>query len=234
LPKEDDNRNQPPVEQDVEGTAANEEDHAPGDDHTPPERTSRSMISQVKVWFKGLSRVKTLIVGLGGVAGALVAIYSLATLLFPALQPTPPSLVAKATLSNPEVIPNVTLGEYIQQSTIVTEKNVASSLSDEQRQRLGSIIYFDVELRGYEGQRCDLRWSIYDADTKQPISGLTQQPAWPTAILVAHHQVSKSQWETWVPFPREGHGPFLVRLEIYTNVGEQEVRLDATEVTIGT
>jgi hypothetical protein len=134
------------------------------------------------------------------------------------------------------VTPNVTLGEYLQQLEQQDRliKDSANSVSDEQRQRLGNIISFDVELKGFEGQLCYLRWSISDADTKEPINGLTQQPAWPTAKLVAHHQTSKSEWETWVPFPEHSRGPFLVRLEIYTTVEEQEVRLDSTEVTIGT
>jgi hypothetical protein len=226
VPDVDDNRT--PVEHNIRGTAIN------GDEQAPPEEPSHpkmwQLIGRLKDQYQKVGWVTKLLVS---AAGALATTLSIVAFFFPALQPTPPSSEAKANLSSPQVFPNVTLGEYIRQSRMPM-KGAASSLSDEERQRLGNIVYFDVELKGFDGQLCYLRWSVYDADTKQPISGLTQQPAWPTTKLVAHHQKSKSRWETWVPMPREGRGPFLVNLEIYTNVGKQQVRLDATQVTIGT
>jgi hypothetical protein len=215
------------VEQSTERTAVN------GKDHAPLRRSWRERISQLKLWYARLSRVWKWIGGAVAFLGTLLALLSYP---FPGLQPAPPSLEATATVSNPEVISTATLGEYLQQVDMPNKDsvNLASRVSDEQRQRLGSIIRFDVELKGFEDRVCYLTWSIYDADTRQPISGLTQQPAWPTARLVAQHRVSKSERETWVPFPEHSRGPFLVRLELYTTIEEQEVILDSTEVTLGT
>lgn len=183
-----------------------------------------------------IGRVKGWILTLGAMAGALAAVYGLAIALFPTLQPTQPSMEATATLSNLKVEPNITLGEYLGRPGVPAQavEDATDRLSEEQRERAGSIVYFDVELRGFEGEPCFLRWSVYDAKSRKPVTGLTGQSAWPSDKIVPNHQVSRAVKETWVPFPQNGRGPFLIDLELYTIIDESEARLDSEEVTTDT
>lgn len=180
-------------------------------------------------------RAKRWILAAGAVAGALATMVGLVFVLFPALQPPKTSAEATATLSNLEVDHNITLEDYLRRPGVPARAvaDAASRLSQEQYERAGSIVYFDVELRGFEEERCFLRWSVYDAESNKPVAGLIGQSAWPSDIIVSHHQVSRAVKETWVPFPRDGEGAYLVDLELYTTVDEDEVRLDSEEVTTG-
>ena len=110
----------------------------------------------------------------------------------------------------------------------------ASEVSEERRQSLGNIIRFDIELKGFVGDKVSLRWSVFDADTGKPVDGLTEQPAWPQNYVLPGHDVSKAQHETWVPFPRNGKGTYSVTLEAYATLQGSEVRVDSEEVKVST
>jgi hypothetical protein len=110
----------------------------------------------------------------------------------------------------------------------------ASELSQEQRQSLGSIIRFDLELKGFAGKLVSLKWSIFDAATGKPVEDLTEQPAWPQNHVRPQHNVSKNQFETWVPFPQNNEGTFVVGLEVYSTIEGSQVRMDSEEVKVTT
>jgi hypothetical protein len=207
---------------------------------TPSGGDHRSSKSKVGAWFGKLSgpkKVATVIVavatGVAAIGSAVSMMFTGAAWLFPSIKPPPPSVESEANLSNLEVVPNVTLGEYFQWPGMPA-KDVASRLSEEQLQRLGSIIYFDVELKGFAGERLALKWSVFDADTTRPIRGLTNQGAWPSNFVRPQHDVSRRQLETWVPFPQNGRGAFLVRLDVYATLDGGEALLDSEEVEVST
>ncbi len=189
----------------------------------------------VKAWIQGIGSANRWILGIGGVATALGAIFTLVFMLVPGLKPEP-SPGGKATLSDPRVVPNVTLREYLQRPGVPGKavEDAASRSSEEELERVGSIIYYDVELVGLKGEDCYVRWSVYDANTGEPIEGLIDQRAWPVDLIRPLSQDNKTRQETWVPFPQYSQGPFLVSVELYTPVGETQVRRDSVEVTINT
>ena len=188
-----------------------------------------------KAWIERIGRAKAWILGIGAVAGALTAILTFVFMLWPTLKPPEPSTEGRATLSNPQVFRDyVTLEEYLQrpERTELQVSELRNQRSEEQLERVGSIIYYDVELKGLKGQRCYLRWSVYEADTEQPIAGLVDRPAWPSAVIKSFSSDNRSRQETWVPYPQYSQGPFLVRLELYTGSNETQMRRDSAEVTI--
>jgi len=195
---------------------------------------------RIRGWFGNLSRAKKTATVIVTVAGGLVTVgtaigmlFTGVSLLFPSVRPPPPSKEGGATLSNLDVIRTVTLGEYLRWPGMPA-KNQGTRVSQEERQRLGTIIRFDLELKGFAGKRVSLKWSVIDADTGRPVGGLTEQPAWPQNYVKPQHIDSKNQFETWVPFPRNNNGTFLVTLEVYATIEGNEMRMDAEEVTINT
>ena len=196
--------------------------------------------SGIKGWFRDLSRTKQIATVIVAVAGGFVTlgtaigmIFGAVAWFFPSVQPPPRSIEGGVTLSNLEVVPNVTLGEYLRWPGMPA--NVQEShVSEEQRQRVGTIIRFDIELKGFARERVSLKWSVFDADTGNPIRGRTEQPAWPSNYVAPQHDVSKTQRETWVPFPRNGKGAYSVTLEAYAVIEGSEIRLDSEEVKVNT
>lgn len=196
--------------------------------------------SGIKGWFRDLSRTRkiaTVIVtsagGLVTVGTAITMIFAAVAWLFPSIQPPPPSTEGGGTLSNLEVVSSVTLEEYLQYPGMPAKVR-ASELSQEQRQRLGNIIRFDLELKGFAGKRVSLKWSMFDAATGKPVDGLTEQPAWPQNYVRPQHNVSKNQFETWVPFPQNTEATFVVGLEVYSTIEGSQVRMDSEEVKVTT
>jgi hypothetical protein len=196
--------------------------------------------SGVRGWFRDLSRTRKIVTVILSVAGGLVTIgtaigmiFTVVAWLFPSVQTPPPATEGGATLSNLEVVRTVTLGEYLRWPGMPANVQ-GSQVSEERRRRLGNIIRFDLELRGLAGESVSLKWSVFDADTGKPVGGLTEQPAWPQNYVQPQHNVSRNQFETWVPFPRNDEGTFLVTLEVYATIEGSEVRLDAEEVKVST
>ena len=164
-------------------------------------------------------------------ATTLTTVVALIFILVPTLKPTEPSPVAGATLSISRVERDVTFGEYLQRPWVPNEGAVET---EEQLEMVGNVVYFDVELQGFAGKQAYARYTVYDADTGKPITGLTNRSAWPTDELLPRSQTSKAQDETWVPVPLDGSsGSYVVRIELYTILDEQQRRLASDEETIG-
>jgi hypothetical protein len=198
---------------------------------------NESQKAGIRAWFDNLNKgTKTIVAVAGGFVTLVTAIgmlYAAVVWLFPSLQRPPPSLEGGVTLSNLDVGPIVTLGEYLRWPGMPAEVQV-SEVSEERRQRLGNIIRFDVELKGFAGERVYLGWSVFDADTGKPVSGLTEQPAWPSNYVEPQHDVSKTEVETWVPFPRNDKGTFLVTIESYAVIEGSKERVASEEVKVST
>ena len=78
-----------------------------------------------------------------------------------------------------------------------------------------------------------MRYTLYDTDTEKPVSGLAFRSAWPSDVVIAGRQTSKAQFETWVPVPQDASiGPYVIWIELYTIIKEQERRLASDEEMI--
>jgi hypothetical protein len=191
------------------------------------EPTANAKKSGVRARFKRLGRVKSWIIGVGAVASALTAVFALVFMWVPGLKPLEPSLEGWATLSISRVEHNVTFGEYLQRPWVLGEGAVES---DEQLEIAGNVVYFDVETQGFAKKRAYARYTVYDTDAEKPISGLTFRRAWPSEEIIPSSQTSKAQLETWIPVPQDGSsGPYMVWIELYTYINEQERRLASDE-----
>ena len=113
--------------------------------------TAKKSSRLVSVWIERIEPVRALIVGIGAVAGALTAVFAFIFLLLPNLNPP---LEGSATLSISRVEHNVTFGEYLQRPWVPNEGALES---DEQREMVGNVIYFDVETQGFARQEAYTR-----------------------------------------------------------------------------
>jgi hypothetical protein len=184
-----------------------------------------------------LGRARAWIIGLGTVATALTSVYALTTTLFPALKSSEPPAEIGATLSNLTVEPDVVLGEYLERPGVPAEakEDAANQLIAGQLRSSGNVVYFEVEFTGFQRKSYYFRWSVYHVDSRKPVDGFTNQPAWPSEEIQPHTQVIRAQFETWIPLPEEdGSSTYLVGLVMYSTIDEEEVRLDSAEVTMVT
>ena len=203
---------------------------ATGDKQEPREER-RSNVQKALDWFKD---VPTFWKGVGVVASTVATILGILTFLFPSLQRQPPPSETWADLSDLKAGPSVSLEEYIQRPGVPTSarRDAETSVAEEDRKKVGRVVYFDLEAKGYQGEPIRIVWSLSEADTGKLIGGLTAQKAWPNSLIEPKSQSRKLALETWVPLPRERKGPFVVGLEVFGG-GESEGRLEYEEVTIG-
>ncbi len=192
------------------------------------EQKATAKKSSLRAWIEGVGHVRTLVIGIGAVAGALTAVFAFIFILFPNLNPP---LEGSATLSIARVEHNVTFGEYLQRPWVPKEGAVKN---DEQLEMVGNVIYFDVETQGFAREEAYARYTLYDTNTEKPVDGLAFRSAWPSDIVIPGKQTSKAQLETWVPVPQDGSsGPYTIWIELHTSINEQERRLASDEEMIG-
>ena len=195
--------------------------------------------SRDRGWFGNLSRTRKIATVIVTVAGGLVTVGTAIGMLFTVvahLFPQPKE-EAGATLSDVRVIRTMTLEQYVRSSPPdVTEeaKDEVLQKSQEERQRLGSVLQYTLELKGFAGERVSLKYSVIHTDTGMPVPGLREEKAWPQVAVTPQSKDSKNQYETWVPFPQSNEGPFSVRLEVYAPSirGDERQRIEAKEVTM--
>lgn len=180
-------------------------------------------------WFRD---VPTLWKGIGAVATTVATILGILPWLFPSISPQPPPSEVWADLADPRAGPQMALAQYIQRPGVPAgARRDAQALGGEAGERVGAVVYFDLSAEGYEGEPIRIVWSLSDADTGEPVAGLTNQKAWPNSLIEPQSRSRRLALETWVPLPRGHQGPFLVSLEAFG--GEGEGRLDYEEVTVG-
>ena len=119
-----------------------------------------------------------------------------------------------ATLSKLTFNANVTLEEYLKQSSLSPDEYVSEEL-----QQTGCLIHFQVEIEGFTGRECAARWSVYDAESRSRID--LPEP-WTEAqkpINFTPEQATDSAAEYfWVP-PLNTDRTFFVRVELYDDKG---------------
>jgi hypothetical protein len=195
------------------------------------QKTTGPKTSVSRTWER-LKGLPSFWMGAGAVASSLAAILGVAAWLFPSLQPQPPSAETWADLSNLAEGPHLTLDEYLQRPGVsaTAKQDAENSLGGADRGRVGSVVFFDVEVKGYRGEPTHIVWSLYEEGTRKPVVGLTNQKAWPYSLIEPRSETRKLALETWVALPQERKGPFVLSLEMFG--GEGEGRLDYEELTI--
>jgi hypothetical protein len=119
-----------------------------------------------------------------------------------------------ATLSKLTPDTNVTLEEYLKQSSLSPDEYALEEL-----RQVGCLIHFQVEIEGFSGRECAARWSVYDAKSRSRIElpdpwADVQEP-----IRFTPEQVTDSAAENfWVP-SLDTDRPFFVRVELYDDKG---------------
>ena len=122
-------------------------------------------------------------------AGALTAVIALVLALFPGAKPAGPSLEGRATLSISRVEHGVTFGEYLRRPWV---QKVGAVENREQLKMVGNVVYFDIETRGFSRKSAHVRYTVYDAGTEDPVSGLAFRRAWPSDTIIPSSQTSKA------------------------------------------
>jgi len=182
------------------------------------EPTPQEQKSIVQRTWQSFKDVPTLWKGVGAVATTLATILSILPWLDPSLQPQPPSSETWAALSNVKEGPHVRLREYIQRPRVPAERrrDAETMVSEEDKERVGSIVYFDLEAEGYEGEPIHIVWTLYEVDSGTLISsGLANQKAWPFSLIEPLSQSRGLELETWVPLPQGREEPFVVGLDVF-------------------
>lgn len=198
-------------------------------------RVDRMWIILRRLWTRMPAAMKAL-TGLITAIGSLLTALAAAGILPPDPDPTPPpateenrTMAATATgapsvirgeLLDARIEPNVTLGDGCENRGWPCER-----FSEDQYPTTGLIVNFSVRLLGYTGRDCEVRWTLYDADTGDPVPNQRNQPGWPKGVIFAEGPDDQVRGEVWVPIPPR-QGQFYVRL---TLVNDLNTELDSLE-----
>ena len=128
--------------------------------------------------------------------------------------------------STPRVESNVVLKGSLEESGIPT-----SGYTEQQLAQAGHLVRFQLQLEGFEGRTCSVRWEVFDAETKrrqefadwnriQNVVDMTPEGA--TDVGSAHF---------WVP-PAAGDKPFFVRLIVCDDQGTDLTFIDTDVVRV--
>jgi hypothetical protein len=199
--------------------------------------------TRIRGWFSDLSKTKKVATLLVTIAGGFVTVATAISMAVSGYQwvfhsETPRSTEREPTaagvdFSDVKVQPNVTLGQYLEMPGL-SDKVRESEVSNVERQWLGNIIRFRLELKAFKKRTVSLKWTVSEAATLRPVEDMKEQPAWPQERVRPLHDTSENQYETWVPFPLDGRGTFLITLEAYATIKGNTERLDSTSVKVST
>ncbi len=189
----------------------------------------------------GTRSVRTIWASLPGAAKAVIG---LLTVLIPLLtawvqaglppfapNPTPtagPSELA-ATFSDVELgAPNVLLGDVYRDRGLDPE---ADGIGPAELEQPGQLVSYRIEFQGLPGRRCEVRWTLYDAETRERVPDgawkTNHALGWPDGYwTVEAPERDVGQGEVFVPHVAPGE--FFVELEAYDDRG---IRLDAARPT---
>jgi hypothetical protein len=185
--------------------------------------TPRSLWARMPDVAKAITGLTGLVTAIGGLLTALVA-----TGVIGGTGPTPipsaPQTAQQVTLGgrlfDAQIEDGVTLGEGCRERQWPCQK-----FSEDQYPAEGKLINFQAELKGYTNRECEVRWTLYDAQTEQPVPNFQNQPAWPKAVFTPEGPVDTARGEVWVPLPMR-EGEFFVRLMLFNDIGAELGRLD--------
>lgn len=103
-------------------------------------------------------------------------------------------------------------------------KATRSVLTPEGREPLGVLVDFEVGAVGFEGERLDVRWTLYGARTRRrvPREWLANRRA---LLLEPDVEDERGSATMWVPLPK-ARGPWFVRLSLFDSRGRRLTFVD--------
>jgi hypothetical protein len=173
-----------------------------------------------------MATVDRAVVSASALVAVVGAVLGLLFVLWPELRPDEPPPAMGAELGEAKLEPNVTLGDFVARRGDALRRQAPETreFTPEQLARAGAILTFQAVIEGYEGERCTVRWSTFDAGTGRRLAGpanLVDQDGWPTKYITPTAGRDQVDAEIWLPLPREP-GPFFARVEL---LDPGEVRL---------
>lgn len=127
--------------------------------------------------------------------------------LWPALRPEVPPATKGATLSN-TTVDHITFGQYLDRAA-----KSRSGYRRAQLDRLGVLVSFDVDIKGYRNKRLPLQWQLIDARTGDQIA------RWPDHFLTPEATEDQGRWPIWVAVPRGHARRFFVEVQLLDDRG---------------
>jgi hypothetical protein len=172
---------------------------------------------------KAITGLTGLLTAIGGLLATLVAIGVIGGADPP---PTPTSITSTGPVTlggrlfDAQIEDGVTLGEGCRERQWPCQKFTEAQYPAE-----GKLINFQAELKGYTNRECEVKWTLYDAQTKQPVPNFQNQPGWPKAVFTPEGPEDTARGEVWAPLPMR-EGEFFVRLMLFNDIGAELARLD--------
>src|SRR5215212_4917407 len=112
----------------------------------PTTQEQKSLVPRGWQWFKN---VPPFWKGIGGLVTTIATILTIVAWLFPSLPPQPPSSETWVEVSKLEEGPHITLERFIQGGAVPekAKRDADSLFSKEDRERIGSVIRFEVQAK---------------------------------------------------------------------------------------
>jgi hypothetical protein len=146
-------------------------------------------------------------VGIGrALAAGVTFVASLVGLLFllwPGLQPEPPTKTRGGELSHVTIDRNVTFGQYLDRLA-----QSRAPFHHAQLRRRGALIGFTFSVQGYNGAHLPLRWQLINARTGNQVAQSRD------FFIVPEAQRDRNTWSIWVPVQAGRQRAFFVEVEL--------------------
>jgi hypothetical protein len=142
-----------------------------------------------------------------GAVGFAATVIGLIFVLWPPLKPDPPPADRGATLSNAQVEPGMTFGEYLDRIPLSRRPYGPAELAQR-----GAYVEFDFSVRGYKGKRLPLRSQLIDAHRGVQLSQSAALRVTPRADKDA------GNWFVWIPIPHPARRMY-VQIQLYNDAG---------------
>jgi hypothetical protein len=172
----------------------------PGEDGEDPCSTFRRLLhgTNVLAWLRrvwaGLSLAWKIVIGLGALAGAILAIVGVWRLVH---HPSPLPQKLRGEITTAEFTQRQTLGSYCRDT--YTGANLRKCLDQPLIDEVGSVFYVQVELTGFQGRRCcEIRYTLLDLQ-KKAIRGFSRVLA--VANVTPQGVDDKGGWPIWIGTP---------------------------------
>ena len=158
-----------------------------------------------RVWA-GLSLAWKIVIGLGALAGAILAIVGVVQLVHHG-KTVPPKL--KGDITTAEFRQRQTLRDYCRDTYRGT--NLQKCLAQPYIDELGFVFYVRVELTGYQGHRCcEIRYTLLDRQM-QAMAGFSRVLA--VANVIPEGVDDEGGWPIWIGIPPKR--PSSARFDLY-------------------
>jgi hypothetical protein len=152
------------------------------------------------------------------IVGFVATVLGMVFVLWPSLKPDAPPTDRGAKLSDAQVEPGLTFGQYLDRIEQSRRPYGPADLG-----RRGAFVEFDFSVRGYKDKSLPLRWQLVEAR-----SGVQLDQS---RDLRVKPQVSTDagSWNVWVPLPRRAHRMY-VQIQLYNPAGTVPIgRVRTTE-----